>query len=331
MTEDNKNTPAEKPAIDEQTAKDIANMGNETADKGKRKWVWGGGLAAAALVAFFAVSGGDDEEKVVQAPPAVETITPAPMPHVVAPAPEAVRPPVATPRVDTPREVVTSLTPAERSALQASSVQAKTSSIYWNPDAVMRDDRGSAVEAFITADGQQARSGEDFATHVSLIEGGGVSILVADGPYAGSRVYVSPAEDMMQFSRVGEVSMAKDGRTPFYQLTSRFNGAAKDTYLSQLPTSGMAVDVHGVQVQKKVGGDTAFTVIGEPEVDGRVKVQLWNDDTVTVDFGNGTVVVDSLFMADPDYLAKYDRTGATTEPVKAYARIGTTPATPGLR
>lgn len=325
MTEDNKNTPAEKPAIDEQTAKDIANMGNEAADKGKRKWVWGGGLAAAALVAFFAVSGGDDEEKVVQAP------IPVPAPQTVTPAPEAVRPPVAKPPVSTPREVVINLSPAERTALQAQSVQAKISSIYWNPEAVMRDDRGSAVEAFITADGQQVRNGEDFATHVSLIEGGGVSILVADGPYAGSRVYVSPAEDMMQFSRVGEVAMAKDGRTPFYQLTSRFNAAAKDGYLSRQPASGMAVDVQGPQIQKKVGGDTAFTVIGEPDVDGRVKVQLWNDDTVTVDFGNGTVVVDSLFMADPDYLAKYDRTGVTTDPVKAYVRIGTTPATPGLR
>jgi hypothetical protein len=289
--------------------------GEEAAPQGgSKKWMIAGvaGVALLGLVGIFAAVSGDNEAQNTQPapPPRVEHTQPLPQP---------------VPRVETPRVDV-----------RAVSVEAKRNAIYRNDAFVYRDQNGNRGEVYINNAGRQVRASEDFAVHASLFGKGGMSVLVAEGPYAGARVSFFPVhpqggDALVVFEQMGHETVAADGRTTIFQLlppgdrTSTSVPMARPTGFGSgvsVPDTGRQVDVLAVEGGQRL---TAFIISGEPEVDGKFSVQIWNGDRYSFDLSTGDYYIDSAFLANPDYEEYYERSGIEVTPQKVTGVIRITP------
>ena len=199
------------------------------------------------------------------------------------------------------------------------SVKEKQSVIYRNDAIVYRDDNGNRGEAYINAADKEVGAGEDFAVHVSLFDQGGISVLVAQGPYAGSRVEFFPvATDgaHVTYSKVGGESMGPDGKTLRFQALPQEQRIVNTVSLKEKPkVAGSRVTVaynsgeFGKIVQEDGRNVYAFTLTGSPQKDGIFSVTIWNGDTYAINLQTGRYSVDSIFLFHPDYEAERARTG----------------------
>ncbi|MBU0799718.1 MAG: hypothetical protein KKA05_01820 [Alphaproteobacteria bacterium] len=292
--------------------------GEEVAPQGgSKKWMIAGvaGAALLGLVGIFAVVSGGDEP---------QNTPPAPPPRVEHTQPQTQPQPV--PRVETPRVDV-----------RAISVEAKRNAIYRNDGFVYRDQNGNRGEVYINNAGRQVRASEDFAVHASLFGKGGMSVLVAEGPHAGSRVSFFPVHPQggdarVVFDQMGYETVAADGVTTIFQLlppgdrTSTSVPMARPTSFGHgvsVQDTGRQVEVTGVEGGQRL---TAFIVSGEPEVDGKFSVQIWNGDRYSFDLSTGDYYIDSAFLANPNYEEDYERSGIEVTPQKVTGAINITPA-----
>jgi hypothetical protein len=199
------------------------------------------------------------------------------------------------------------------------SIKEKQSVIYRNDAIVYRDDNGNRGEAYINAAGKEVGAGEDFAVHVSLFDQGGISVLVAAGPYAGSRVEFFPvATDgaHVTYSKLGAESMGPDGKTLRFTAWPQEQRIVNTTSLKEKPkVAGSRVTVaynageFGKIVQEDGRNVYAFTLTGSPQKDGLFSVTIWNGDTYAINLQTGRYSVDSIFLFHPDYQIEKARTG----------------------
>lgn len=276
----------------------------------KPKWVVpaaaAGGLAVLGLAGYFMLASGADET--VAMPPAPPPIV-AERPPVV-----AERPPVVAER---PPAVVQPQAPSAATII-ARSIEAKRAAVFV--------DRSNAMyDSYITAGGSEARAGEDFAAHVGLFEKGGVSVLVTEGPHAGTRVgffpFVAGNEGRLRviFERVGQVVTGADGRTMQFVTLPQADRLRHETVLSANAELGFArqsgfpnsavrssvslsPDARSFKKEVREGGEwyPAFWLHGSPERDGVFSVEIFNGDTYSVDLNTGAFSVNSVYLFHPN-------------------------------
>jgi hypothetical protein len=287
-----------------------------TEGKSTKKWIVAGigGVVLLGLAGVFALSAGDNDN----------TPAPAPVPPIVQTVP-------STP-VTVPARPVEPVAPTA-AQLREESIDNKMQAIYRNSATLYRDHSGNAGEAYITTGGRQVRAGNDFALYVALHDMGTVSVLVAEGPYAGARVTFFPTENRMTYDKMGGFALGADGKTPVFTLSESFNRSSQTLSMSrpQMRGHGVSVAQSGRQVEKIVQEDghdiTAFIVTGSPERDGKFTVQIWNGDSYSVDLSTGEYAIDSAFLANPDYQEDYERTGREVTPAKVQGVMTVAPAT----
>lgn len=289
-------------------------LGDETAAEQKeavaktasrKKWLIGGGIATGALVVTLgltAVFNSASDKPAAPQPPRTEQT-------------QTYQPPV---QAQNP--------PSEQSGVSlAQSYAAKQSAIYRDQIQIYKEtDRSGRMvgtgEAYISANGQAVPFGSDFAVHVSLFEKGGISLLVASGPHAGSRVEFMPvgvrSTPRITYSRVGQEIATPDG--PRFQMLPQAQ-RTEQTVPMKTPAiagSGVAMPDQAWEFDKNVreNGETvrAFTVKGNVE-DGVFSVKIWNGDTYTINFATGQYTVDSVFLFHPNYLEETQRTGVNID------------------
>jgi hypothetical protein len=287
----------------------------------RKKWLIGGGIATGALVVTLgltAVFNSASHKPAAPVPTTQQTQT--------------YQPPV---QPQTP--------PSERSGVTlAQSYAAKQSAIYRDQIQIYKEtDRSGRMvgtgEAYISANGQAVQYGSDFAVHVSLFEKGGISLLVASGPHAGSRVEFMPvgvrSTPRITYSRVGQELATPDG--PRFQMLPQAQ-RTEQTVPMKTPViagNGVAMPDQAWEFDKNVreNGETvrAFTVKGNVE-EGVFSVKIWNGDTYTINLATGQYTVDSVFLFHPNYLEETQRTGvnidASTIPlVKGVVQVAPAP------
>ena len=289
-------------------------LGDETAAEQKeavaktatrKKWLIGGGIATGALVVTLgltAVFNSSSDKPAAPQPQRTEQT-------------QTYQPPV---QAQNP--------PSEQSGVSlAQSYAAKQSAIYRDQIQIYKEtDRSGRMvgtgEAYISANGQAVPFGSDFAVHVSLFEKGGISLLVASGPHAGSRVEFMPvgvrSTPRITYSRVGQEIATPDG--PRFQMLPQAQ-RTEQTVPMKTPAiagSGVAMPDQAWEFDKNVreNGETvrAFTVKGNVE-DGVFSVKIWNGDTYTINFATGQYTVDSVFLFHPNYLEETQRTGVNID------------------
>jgi len=283
--------------LGEETAAEQKEAMAKTATR--KKWLIGGGIATGALVVTLgltAIFNSASDKPAAPVPPRTE--------HT-----QTFQPP-----------------PSEQSGVtSAQSYAAKQSAIYRDQIQIYKEtDRSGRMigtgEAYINANGQAVQYGSDFAVHVSLFEKGGVSLLLASGPHAGSRVEFMPvgvrSTPRITYSRVGQEIATPDGpRFQMLPLAQR----TEQTVPMKTPAiqgSGVAMPDQAWEFDKNVreNGEMvrAFTVRGNVE-DGVFSVKIWNGDTYTINFATGQYTVDSVFLFHPNYLEDKQRTGVDVD------------------
>ena len=225
-------------------------------------------------------------------------------------------------------EVVQPQTPPAPTVITAATVQAesiaeKNRSIYVNQRDFMYD-------AFVRASGQETRRGNDFAVHVSLFDRGGVSVLIADGDHAGTRVSFFPKADNgdgeMVYERIGREIIGADGQTVQYETLDRSDreSVTVDMENPSIRGQGVSVSQGDVFFEKVVrqGGQTAvaFQVLGDPVEDGVFSIVLYNGDSYNIDLNTGEYSFDSAFLVDPYYEDKLDQ-GIQITPIQIDGRL----------
>ena len=283
--------------LGEETAAEQKEAVAKTATR--KKWLIGGGIATGALVVTLgltAIFNSASDKPAAPVPPRTE--------HT-----QTYQPP-----------------PSEQSGVtSAQSYAAKQSAIYRDQIQIYKEtDRSGRMigtgEAYINANGQAVQYGSDFAVHVSLFEKGGVSLLLASGPHAGSRVEFMPvgvrSTPRITYSRVGQEIATPDGpRFQMLPLAQR----TEQTVSMKTPAmqgSGVAMPDQAWEFDKNVRENDemvrAFTVRGNVE-DGVFSVKIWNGDTYTINFATGQYTVDSVFLFHPNYLEDKQRTGVDVD------------------
>lgn len=283
--------------LGEETAAEQKETVAKTATR--KKWLIGGGIATGALVVTLgltAIFNRASDKPAAPVPPRTEQT-------------QTYQPP-----------------PSEQSGVTlAQSYAAKQSAIYRDQIQIYKEtDRSGRMigtgEAYLNANGQAVQYGSDFAVHVSLFEKGGVSLLVASGPHAGSRVEFMPvgvrSTPRVTYSRVGQELTTPDGpRFQMLPLAQR----TEQTVPMKTPAmqgSGVAMPDQAWEFDKNVreNGEMvrAFTVRGNVE-DGVFSVKIWNGDTYTINFATGQYTVDSVFLFHPNYLEDKQRTGVDVD------------------
>jgi hypothetical protein len=270
---------------------DAAKQQDAAAAKKKKFIIIGAGGAAVvlALGGIFALSSGKKSESTP--PPAPTTYTQAPAPAPAAP----YQAPQQTAQVSS----------------QSVSIQQKESAIYRDDASAYRDDNGVRAEAYLSSSGREVSAGQDFAVHVELFNKGGVSVLVAAGPYAGSRVEFLPVlgGQRVTFSHVGD---EQGGIFRALPVSQRGVSTAPMAYPAT-QGSGVTIPSGAATFQKIVPADgksvTAFTLKGSPQDDGVFSVKIWNGDTYSFDLKTGNYTVDSVFLNRPNYQQDYRATG----------------------
>lgn len=260
-----------------------------------------GGAALLSLAGVFAISAGKDE--------AAPTIPPT----------------TAVEQATTGRVFVPAVVPAPTEAVLgkreviAASIAEKNSVILRREDAVYKDDRGDRAEAYLDVNGRAVASSGDFATHVSLFNSptlkGAVSILITEGPYAGTRLGFYPTENRMTYEKVGETVAGADGKTPQFKALPHDQRSFQEREMKtgDARSSGVVVPDGAYEYQKTLRekGEqvTAFWVKGTPAKDGVFRVMIWNEDSYTVNLKTGDYSIGSVFTFRPNYEAEYERTG----------------------
>lgn len=273
------------------------NVGNTVDAEAPKATSKGPIIAAAAAGAvviglggyFMLASGGDD---MPPAPPVIRQVEPV-QPRIT---------PTPVPTQETVQQGPT------RAEVMQASVRAKESAIY-------RDSANFLYEAYIGANGAETRRGQDFAVHVSLFERGNVSVLIASGPYAGSRIGFFPAPrgtgPVVTFERVGQMQDSNFG--PVFEMLANAERATSRTSMTEPAQAGTRIRLpEGLpEFSKNVNENgeivTAFTVIGTPDQDGVFTVRIFNEDYYTIDLNSGTFTVNSVFAYHPDYLERVAR------------------------
>lgn len=264
----------------------------ETPKSGSKTPVIAAAAAGAVVIGlggyFLLASGGDEP---APTPPVIQHVEPA-QPRVI---------PTTAPIEDTVR------TPT-RAEIQQAGIRAKESAIY-------RDSANFLYEAYIGANGGETRRGQDFSVHVSLFERGNVSVLIASGPYAGSRIGFFPAprggSPVVTFERVGQMQDGAYG--PVFEMLPNAERATSRSSMTEPAQTGTRIRLpEGLpEFSKNVNENgqivTAFTVIGTPDQDGVFTVRIFNEDYYTIDLNSGTFTVNSVFAYHPDYLERVAR------------------------
>lgn len=261
------------------------------ATNNRKKLVIGGSIAAGVLVlagVFALVSGGDDNK----ARPA-----PAPVPQSQ---------PQSTPTKTSSRD------------LYAQSIAAKNSAIYRNDAAAHRGQSNDISEAYIGSGGTPVYAGSDFDVHVGLFKKGGVSVLIAAGKHAGTRIGFFPVApsggSIITLEKIGSESV--EGRTTSFTLLP--HAQRSEQFLSmrtpKITGSGVTIESNARQFEHKIMADgnptTAFTVIGDAAETGVFGVTIWNGDSYKIDLNTMEYSVNSAFLTDPDYAKRAQETGA---------------------
>jgi hypothetical protein len=200
---------------------------------------------------------------------------------------------------------------------QAQSIQAKEASIY-RDDTLAHYIGNTRTEAYIAGNGEEVRAGRDFAVHAGLFNKGGISVLVAAGPYAGTRITFLPVRagsPLVALDKLG-TEIASGGRTALYKTLPAAERARAMDFLRapQLQGSGVSAPVSGREFVKRTQENgrtaTAFTLTGSPEVDGVFAVKIWNGDTYNVNLRTNEYSVHSVFLFRPNYQEEFKATGA---------------------
>lgn len=276
----------------------------------KKKWLIGGGIAAgvvvlaAGLTAVFNTS----------APPATVNTNPPPVVQVD-PAPHQNQNQNQPPAVS-------------GYVLERNSVAAKEAAIYrdaahsyYQTDASGRR-TGATGEAYLNLNGQEVQRGTDFAAHVELFDKGMVSLFVASGPYAGSRIEFTPVGtrggSAITYTRVGQEAMANDNQTVIYRNNATANQVTQTVAMRSPAAAGNGVSVPGnafeFEKQVREGGEyvSIYTVRGNVE-EGIFSIKIFNGDTYEVNLANGQYSVNSVFLFHPNYQEEYARTGVEVD------------------
>lgn len=288
-------------------------LGDETAVEQKeavaksatrKKWLIGGGIATGALVVTLGLTAifnnASDKPAAPQPPRSEQTQTYQP------------------PATQTPGSEQSGVTLAQSYAAKQSAIYRDQIQIYKETDRAGR--MIGTGEAYISANGQAVPYGSDFAVHVSLFEKGGISLLVASGPHAGSRVEFMPvgvrSTPRVTYSRLGQEIQTPDG--PRFQLLPQGQRTEQTVPMKSpaIAGSGVAMPDQAWEFDKNVreGGESvrAFTVRGNVE-EGVFSVKIWNGDTYTINFATGQYTVDSVFLFYPNYLEDKERTGVDVD------------------
>jgi len=269
----------------------------------RKKWLLGGGAAVLGVGLVLGLAGvfnGSSNPGPVTQPP-----TP-----VVQVEPGTVTPP---PVVQT----------SSAAQLLQQSIRAKENSIYRNSatayyETNSRGNRtGGTGEAYIDMSGQEVQRGRDFAAHVQLFDKGQVSILVAAGPYAGSRIEFTPVRNggaTVTYNRVGQEARGSDGQTVVYQALPSAQQTTQSVSMRSPAAagSGVSVPVNAFEYTKMVQEEgqqvEIYTIRGDVE-QGIFSVKIFNGDVYDVNFSNGQYSVNSVFLHFPNWQETVARGG----------------------
>lgn len=268
----------------------------EAAAAKRKKWIIGGGVAGLALVvgltAVFSGASKNDN-------------APAPQPTQQTQQQQPTQPQYQEPQGQYTAPAATA------SQLQAESIRAKESVIFRDESAVFHDKAGRTAEAYLTIDGREVPKGQDFAVHAALFNKGGFSMLIAAGPYAGTRLEVFPVNNgggsRFTYTKTGQEVVGADGRTVVFQATPAAQRLTQTVSMKspqqlgsgvQAPSNGWTYEQMG---QGSKGYTRAFELKGNPD-DGVFSVKLWNDDTFSFNLKTGEYTFDSVFLYHPNYL-----------------------------
>lgn len=270
----------------------------------KKKWLIGGGIGVGVLALTLTLSGVFNSASNNQTAP----VTPPPIVQV-------------QPPVQTQQPVQAELSAAQ---LLQQSVAAKQGVIYRDPArAYYQTTRtgartGELGEAYLNLNGQEVRAGQDFAAHVQLLSKGAVSLLVASGPYAGSRIEFTPVGtrggSSITYTRVGQEAIGADGRTTVFQVLPTAQQTTQTVSMKSPATAGNGVTVPGSaweyekQVQEKGEFVSIFRVQGNVE-EGVFSIRIFNDDVYQVNFATGQYSLNSVYLFHPNWETHFERTG----------------------
>jgi hypothetical protein len=207
--------------------------------------------------------------------------------------------------------------------LQRQSIRAKEASLYRDANNAYyqtnaRGQRtGGTGEAYLNMSGQEVSRGQDFAAHVQLLDKGQVSVFLAVGPYAGSRIEFTPVRNggaTVAYSRVGQEATGSDGSTVVYSQLPAAQQTAQ-TVSMRSPSaagSGVSVPVDAFSFTKMVQEDgnavEIYTIKGDVQ-QGIFSVTIFNGDVYNVNFANGQYSVNSVFLHFPNWQETVARGG----------------------
>jgi hypothetical protein len=268
----------------------------EAAAATRKKWILGGGVAGLALVVGLATvfSGASKNDNAPAPQPTQQTQTQQP----------------TQPQYQEPQGQYTAPA-ATASQLLQQSIRAKESVIYRDESSVFHDKAGRLAEAYLTIDGREVPKGQDFAVHAQLFNKGGFSLLIASGPYAGTRLEIFPVNNgggsRFTYTKAGQEAVGSDGKTVVFQALPSSQRMTQTVSMKspaqlgsgvQAPSNGWTFEQMG---QGSKGYTRAFELKGAPD-DGVFSVKLWNDDTFTFNLKTGDYTFDSVFLYHPNYL-----------------------------
>ena len=266
---------------------DNANAGSSSIS-GKTIALGAAGVVLAGA-AFYFVAGNDDTPEVSTEPETVEIV----MPPATEPDPVQDRVVVAP---QTPPDSIV-VTPPAQSLEQR--VSQKLSAIFNRGDCMFGSD------LFIGASGREVREGADFSAFSCLYDEGGVSVLLTQGDWAGTRVGFFPRQDLVIVEQVAEVSEGSQG-TEFHVLPSNQRVSARVSMSApEYSSEGVSIGDNEPAVVKTIceAGDciNGLIIRGDLEA-GRFDVEIPNGDFYQIDLNTGNFGADSRFLNCPTYV-----------------------------
>lgn len=206
-------------------------------------------------------------------------------------------------------------------ALVKQSVAEKVASTYHSDKETWKNEARKTAEVYLNDNGKPVNVNSDFAVHVSLLNNGGISVFVAEGEYAGSRVEFMPAPKegapRIVYSKMGEE--VTSGDVTLYKAFAakdvkqativKGNGITETKRNADLKPLESLQKYESVSYTKQVSQDghmtDAFVLYGAPQKDGIFCVQIWNGDSFSFNFKTGEYRMDSAFFIDANYQTKY--------------------------
>lgn len=165
------------------------------------------------------------------------------------------------------------------------------------------------AEAFLK-DGKEVSRGKNFDLHVALYNRGGISVLVASGVHAGTRINflpVTPTKNpVVTYEKVGLEKLTA-GKADFYSLPTekrieRIAPMRQDAQgITEVGTVQGAREFTKILQNKTGKKAAAFKVSGTPEKDGLFSVQIWNGDKYSMSLKTGEFTINSTFANSPEW------------------------------